>query len=125
MLWRLIVWIFGYRKPGKVSNVGVFDMAGTRTITWTLPPVSATQRPLASTKVSYRVKATPALPWTLQDTVAAPAHSLVINDPAPGTFEYQFQVLDADGTAGDPVVAEKGKAFDKPGQVSAVTIVDA
>lgn len=101
-------------------------MATTRTITWKLPPVTSRQRPLAHTLVEYRVKAETALPWTLQDQVAADGEQkLVIQDPAPGTFEYQLTAVDIDGKKGSPVVAEKAADFDPPGQISSVQIVDA
>lgn len=102
-------------------------MATTRTITWVLPAVGPRQRPLNRTRVDYRVKvssSTP-LPWTLQDEIAASAEQrLVIVDPAPGTFEYQFTVFDVDGKPGAPAMAEKGAAHDPPGSVSNVQIID-
>jgi hypothetical protein len=104
-------------------------MATTRTISWQLPTVGARQRALAHTLVEYRVKAPtgqPALPWTLQDQVAASSEQkLVITDVAPGTFEYQLTAVDVDGQRGPSVVAEASKAYDPPGQVTGVQIVDA
>lgn len=100
-------------------------MATIRTITWALPPVSARQRPIARTRVEFRVKSLADLPWTLQDEVAASgAQSLAINDPAPGTFEYRFVVVDVDGKQGLPVTQEKSSDYDPPGSVSGVSIVD-
>ncbi len=123
-LWWLIAWLRGV--PGPVTNVRIIDMATIRTISWTLPTVSARQRPIKETEVSYRVKATPALPWTLQDKVAASAAAqrLIINDPAPGTFEYQLVAVDVDGAKGVATVVEKAKAYDPPGAHTGVTVVD-
>ena len=100
-------------------------MATIRTITWTLPTVSARQRPIARTRLEFRVKSLVDLPWTLQDEVAAGGEQkLVINDPAPGAFEYRFIVIDVDGKQGLPVIQEKATDFDPPGSVSGVSIVD-
>lgn len=100
-------------------------MATIRTITWVLPPVSARQRPIARTRVEFRVKSLADLPWTLQDEVAAGGEQkLVINDPAPGTFEYRLVAIDVDGKQGPPVIQEKSSDYDPPGSVSGVSIVD-
>jgi hypothetical protein len=124
LLWRLIAWLLG--RPGSVSNIRIEDMATTRTITWALPAVGSRQRPLSKTRVEYRVKSAAELPWTVQDEVAADGEQkLVIQDPAPGTFEYRFTVIDIDGKAGSAVVAEKSADFDPPGSVGNVQIVDA
>jgi len=102
-------------------------MATIRTITWQLPPVSSRQRPLSRTVVEYRVKSdTAPLPWTVQDEVAASGEQkLVINDPAPGTFEYRLTAVDIDGKQGPATIAEKSSDYDVPGAIAAVTIVDA
>lgn len=103
-------------------------MATTRTIKWALPAVGSRQRPLAKTRIEYRVKSATPLPWTLQDEIAADGEQkLAINDPAPGTFQYQFTAIDVDGKSGAPTVAEKTSEFDPPGSIDAasISIVDA
>lgn len=103
-------------------------MATTRTITWALPAVGSRQRPLASTRIEYRVKSATPLPWTLQDEIAADGEQkLVINDPAPGTFQYQLTAVDVDGQASAPTIVEKSAAYDPPSSIPAdsVQIVDA
>ena len=99
-----------------------------RTITWQLPTVVAQQRPIAKTIVDYRVKVTSGtpLPWTnLVDVPASAPQSTVIDDPAAGTFEYQFTVQDVDGKDGAPLIVEKTLGSSAPGQVTNVTITDA
>jgi len=128
-LWRLILrWLGLDKPPGSVTEIRITDMATTRTITWTLPAVGSRQRPLDRTQIDFRVKVTSGtpLPWTTQDDVdAGGEQKLVIADPAPGTFEYQFTVFDVDGVAGPAVVVEKTSAAEPPGSVMDVQIVDA
>ncbi len=126
-LWRLILRLLHLaRPPGSVTHIEVIDMT-VRTITWQLPSVGATQRPIDHVVVEFRIKPSAGSPpWSLQDQVDAKAEQkLVIPDPAPGTFQYRLTAVDLDGRADpNPPVVEAALAFDAPGSVTNVQVVD-
>ena len=122
MLDRLLVWMFGFRKPGKVQqfNAEVDEMANVR-LTWVLPNVSTRQRPLAHTTIDARVSAD--LPWTPIANVPAnsadtPTTEAVLEDVAPGTWFYRARAFDDQGTDGNPAHAQVSVGFDRPGTIS-------
>lgn len=96
------------------------------TVSWTLPPVSTRQRPLKHVRIEFRVQATPALPWTVQDNVSAqlPEQKLVFVDIAPGMYEFRATVFDIDDTMSkNPPVVEGRVPSDPPGDVTNLTFV--
>lgn len=89
-------------------------------LTWTLPAVSARQRPIQHTEISVRVD--PTLPWTVQDVVVpGVAQELVFFDVPPGDQYYQAVVVDVDGLRGAPVETSVAVPFDPPGTVTELT----
>ena len=94
-------------------------MANVR-LTWTLPTVSATQRPIDFVRISSRDATT--LPWTaIQDVSAASNQELLFADEPPGQHFYQAVVFDIDGVSGAPVETSADVPFDAPGSVTNLT----
>lgn len=93
-------------------------MANEVTLTWQLPAVTSRQRPIKQVEISYRVKASPALPWTIQDVVAPSSEQkLVFSDVAPGSYEYRAVIVDTGDARGADVFASAEVGFDPPGIV--------
>lgn len=104
------------KRPGRVLNLEAGVMANKVALSWTLPEVSARQRPIQYAKVEYRVSAS--LPWTEQGRVAPNSEQkLEFSDVAPGTYYYQVTVVDADNVAGAPSPTQATVGFDPPGSV--------
>ena len=91
------------------------------TLTWVNSTPSSKQRPLAKTVIYVRVKATPELPWTELNEVAAPGNSLTLTDQQPGDWEFGFDEVDVDGRVSSKRLVISGAvAFEPPsGVVSA------
>lgn len=100
-------------------------MTTSVTLTWKLPTPTAKQRPIKNVEIAFRVKATPALAWTVQDhVVPTSAQSLVFADVSPGTYQYQVTVIDAgDVRSKNPAVAEATAGFDDPSDVANLAAV--
>lgn len=85
-------------------------------LTWELPNVGSRQRPIQSTKISFRVDAS--LPWTVQEMVLAPETELLFQDVPSGTIFYQAIAVDDLGQESTPVETSVDIAFDPPGAVA-------
>ena len=116
-MWRrLIRWLFGTKKPGKVKRLR-FDMANRR-LTWILPNVSARQHPIAGVEIAFRADAS--FPWSVQAIVPAAAdpQELLLVDTPVGEMFYRAVVIDAVGARGNDAVISATGAYDPPGSVT-------
>lgn len=89
-------------------------MANVR-LNWTLPTPSVRQRAVARTVIDARVS--PSLPFSTINTVDAPTSTLLVQDIAPGSWEFRATVVDVGNVPSDPVVASLDLAFDAPSPV--------
>ena len=119
-MWRrLIQWLFGVKRLGKVKR---FDMANRR-LTWVLPNVSARQHPIAGVEIAFRVDAS--LPWTVQTTVpAGDTQELLFVDIPAGEMFYRAVVIYAVGARGNDAVISATGAYDPPGSVTNFTATE-
>ena len=121
IIYIILNFLFGYKKPGKVNQLKleIVDMSNIL-VTWTLPEVTARQRPIQHTEISVRVD--PSLPWTVQDVVVpGSVQELSFFDVAPGDHYYQAVIVDVDGLRGAPVETSVNVPFDPPGTVTTLT----
>ena len=90
-------------------------------ITYTLPSVSGTQRPLSHVLIQTRVD--PSLPWSGGVQVDVPAEEWTFIDVDSGTWYYLLTVFDdADVPSLNPVEVSIDVPFDAPGDVTNVNV---
>ena len=89
-------------------------------IGWVLPLVSARQRPLAHVLLEGGVQGAPE--WAEINQVAVPADELLVQDIAPGTWEFRGTAVDVDGVKGPSRSVVAGSIpFDPPGELQEFT----
>lgn len=90
-------------------------------LNWKLPTPNARQRPIARTKIEGRTS--PSLPWGEINLVDAPTQTLLIQDIAPGAWEFRATVIDAGNVPSSSVTAGIDIAFDPPSPVTEFSAV--
>jgi hypothetical protein len=93
-------------------------MANVR-LSWTLPTPSSRQRAIARTVIEARVS--PSLPWSAVNTVDAPTTTLLVQDIAPGSWEFRATVVDVGNVPSSPVTTSVDLAFDPPSPATGFT----
>lgn len=91
-------------------------MANVR-LSWTLPSVSGRQRPISHVLLESRVS--DELPWTVIAEVPASANELLLEDVAPGEWQYRGSAVDDQGRQGPESVTTAAIEFDAPGALGA------
>jgi len=81
-------------------------------LTWQLPVPTARQRALKHVRIEGRVDGV--AQWGVIDAVAVPATDLVIEDIAPGTWQFRGIVVDIDDRESAPVETSVDVPFDGP-----------
>ena len=122
-MWRrLIRWLFGAKRPGKVKRLRI-DMSD-RKLNWVLPNVSARQHPIAGVEIAFRVDAS--LPWTVQTIVPASKdpQELLFADVPVGEMFYRAVVIDAVGARGNDAIISATGDYDIPGSVTNFTATE-
>lgn len=84
-------------------------------LTWELPTPTSSQRPIASVRLEARADGV--TEWTVINEVAAPTAELLVQDIAPGLWEFRGTVVDDAGAESSPVVANADVPFDAPSQL--------
>lgn len=89
-------------------------------LTWQLPVPSARQRPISHSRIDARVS--PELPWTEIAIVTVPTEQLLLEDMAPGAWEFRHLTVDAAGVETDePAFASIEVDFEAPSGAIAFT----
>lgn len=81
-------------------------------LNWVLPTPTARQRAIARTVIEARVS--DSLPWATVNTVDAPTSTLLVQDIAPGAWEFRAVVVDVGNVPSSPVTTSIDIAFDAP-----------
>jgi hypothetical protein len=88
-------------------------------LTWSLPAVGATQRPIDFTRIEIRKDGGEYS--VLTDVPASSTSETVTNPLTPGTYDFRGTVFDVDGQSGAPAVATIVVPFDAPGSLTNFT----
>ena len=87
---------------------------------WAFGPVSGKQKPIAKTRIEARVNAANA-PWSVIAEPAAPALQLIVQDVAPGDWQYRGSAVDSAGVAGPTTLFSLSMPFDSPSALATFT----
>lgn len=121
-MWWLILELLGlYRRPSALKTFKARRIDMNVQLDWTFGPVSGKQKPIAKTRIEARVNAANA-PWSVIAEPAAPALQLIVQDVAPGDWQYRATPVDTAGVAG-PTFAPVSLSvpFDSPSALASFT----
>lgn len=114
--WLWLLDLFGLVKaPSPLQEL---IMANGR-LNWTLPIPTARQRPLSHVRVESRVSVE--LPWAEIATVPIPDETLLLQDIAPGDWQFRGIVVDDSGAESTPLEASLAVPFEGPSPLAEFT----
>lgn len=123
-LTRLFRWLAGLiglrdddKPPSRLISLE-YDMANAR-LNWVLPVPTNRQRPLAHVRIEGRVAGI--AEWTEINAVDVPATTLLVQDIAPGEWEFRGIVVDNAGAESAPLGASLSVEFDAPSPLAEFT----